>query len=157
VPAAFRRAVFSSLLICLLFPAPFCVAKGKAEVPTGGEGAAKRLPSAEVRSYMGRDLSSVNDFGENSIKGHQHVDIGGYRLAVGGLVKTPLPLSYDQVVSRQQYAKVVTLYCVEGWDATILWEGVKVKDLLVEAGYDTSASIVIFTAVDGYTTSFPLG
>jgi len=114
------------------------------------------LKPVEVRSYEGADLSSVNDFSENSIKGVQKVDPATYRLQVAGLVSTPLSLTIDQVLARDLYRKVVTLYCVEGWDATILWEGVKVKDLLAAAGYDPTASTIIFTAVDGYTTSFPL-
>ena len=114
------------------------------------------LAPVEVRSYEGADLSSVNDFRENSIEGVQHVDPKTYRLEIAGLVATPLSLTYDQVIDRTLYKKVVTLHCVEGWDATILWEGVKVKDLLAAAGYDQKASTVIFTAYDGYTTSHPL-
>jgi DMSO/TMAO reductase YedYZ molybdopterin-dependent catalytic subunit len=113
------------------------------------------LKSVEVRSYEGADLSSVNDFRENSIKGVQHVNPATYRLEIAGLVATPLTLTRDQVIDRTLYKKVVTLHCVEGWDATILWEGVKVKDLLAAAGYDPKASTVIFTAYDGYTTSLP--
>jgi DMSO/TMAO reductase YedYZ molybdopterin-dependent catalytic subunit len=51
---------------------------------------------------------------------------------------------------------VITLHCVEGWDVTLLWEGVLVRDLIREAGADPRANTVIFTAHDGYTTSFPL-
>jgi DMSO/TMAO reductase YedYZ molybdopterin-dependent catalytic subunit len=114
------------------------------------------LKPVEVRAYEGADLSSVGDFRENSIKGVQRVDPATYRLAVSGLVSKPLSLTRDQVVERTLYKKVVTLHCVEGWDATILWEGVKVMDLLAAAGYDPKASTVIFTAYDGYTTSHPL-
>ena len=114
------------------------------------------LRAVEVRSYNGADLSSVNDFRENSIEGVQHVDPATYRLEIAGLVSTPLSLTLGQAIDRTLYRKIVTLRCVEGWDATILWEGVKVKDLLVAAGYDPKASTVIFTAYDGYTTSLPL-
>jgi DMSO/TMAO reductase YedYZ molybdopterin-dependent catalytic subunit len=114
------------------------------------------LAPVEVRAYEGADLSSVNDFRENSIEGVQHVDPATYRLEIMGLVAKPLSLTYDKVIDRTLYKKVVTLHCVEGWDATILWEGVKVKDLLAAAGYDQKASTVIFTAYDGYTTSHPL-
>ena len=31
------------------------------------------LPGVEVREYQGEDLSSINDFRENSIKGPQHI------------------------------------------------------------------------------------
>ena len=98
--------------------------------PMAAQAAAKEpvtLKAVEVRSYQGADLSSVNDFRENSIKGVQHVDPATYRLEITGLVTTPLSLTRDQVVDRTLYKKVVTLHCVEGWDATILWEGVKVE------------------------------
>jgi len=123
----------------------------------GPEGGPASLPPVEVRSYQGKDLSSVNDFRENSIKGPQHVNISDYRLTVTGLVNTTEVYTYDEVRERYpHYTKVVTLFCVEGWDATILWEGVQVRDLIRHAGPDPQANTVLFTAHDGYTTSFPL-
>ena len=112
------------------------------------------LPSSEVRSYEGTDLSSVNDFRENSIKGPQHVDVNTYRLSVKGLVANPRNYTYAEIVSsHQRYTKIVTLSCVEGWDVTILWEGILVKDLLLETGYSDKAKVAIFRAYDGYSTS----
>ena len=58
--------------------------------------------------------------------------------------------------SLQHYQKVVTLDCVEGWSATILWEGLLVKDLLAEVDSLPDAKVVIFHAYDGYTTSLPV-
>jgi DMSO/TMAO reductase YedYZ molybdopterin-dependent catalytic subunit len=143
-------------LIAILSLSLALAACGSRPAAAQGAKAPVELKPVEVRSYEGADLSSVNDFRENSIRGVQKVDLTTYRLEVTGLVATPLSLAYDQVVARNLYKKVVTLHCVEGWDATILWEGVKVEDLLAAAGYDPKASTVIFTAYDGYTTSFPL-
>jgi DMSO/TMAO reductase YedYZ molybdopterin-dependent catalytic subunit len=65
--------------------------------------------------------------------------------------------TYDDVIDNHQlFEKVVTLHCVEGWDVTILWEGVLVKDLIREARVDSEAKVVIFYAYDGYSTSLPL-
>ncbi|MHB1413757.1 MAG: molybdopterin-dependent oxidoreductase, partial [Chloroflexota bacterium] len=114
------------------------------------------LEGQEVREYQGEDLSSVNDLHDNSIKGPQVVDKDSYRLAVSGLVDKPQSLTYDQAINRQQYTKVVTLHCVEGWYATILWEGVLVEDLLNQAGIKDGANTVIFHAADGYTSSLSL-
>jgi DMSO/TMAO reductase YedYZ molybdopterin-dependent catalytic subunit len=115
------------------------------------------LDSVEVRSYQGERLSSVNDFYENSIRGPQFVNESDYRLTIDGLTNRTVVYSYRNVLDGyQSYSKVVTLECVEGWDAKILWEGVLVRDLLTDAGIDSRATIVIFTAHDGYTTSFPL-
>lgn len=116
-----------------------------------------KLPGVEVRKYEGKDLSSINDFSENSIKGPQYVDMETYRLRVTGLVQNPAEYSFDEVVDYyQSYKKVVTLNCVEGWSVTILWEGVLVKDLIAAARALPVAKIVIFHAYDGYTSSLPI-
>jgi len=115
------------------------------------------LTPVEIRDYKGQKLSSIDDFRENSIKGPQHIDKKSYELVVAGLVNNPLVFTYDNIVNEHQnYEKVVTLHCVEGWDVTILWEGVLVKDLIEETGVDSTANIVIFYAHDGYSTSLPL-
>jgi len=125
---------------------------------TGQEaGGPTTLAPVEVRSYQGKDLSSVNDFRENSIAGPQHINITAYHLTVTGLTNRTIVYSYDEIlVKYPHYSKVVTLFCVEGWDATILWEGVLVRDIIADAGADPRANTVILTAHDGYTTSFPL-
>jgi DMSO/TMAO reductase YedYZ molybdopterin-dependent catalytic subunit len=114
------------------------------------------LSSVEVTEYQGQKLSSASDFRENSIKGPQYVDITSYHLEVDGLVANPSNYTYDQVKNFQTYQKVVKLDCVEGWSVNILWQGVLVKDILNEAQPLPQANTVIFYAVDGYSTSFPL-
>ena len=115
------------------------------------------LEPVEIREYEGQKLSSVEDFRENSIRGTQHVDIGSYQLKVSGLVEKPRSYTYDEIIgANQNYKKVVTLNCVEGWSVTILWEGVLVKDLIAKSGPLADAKVVIFHAYDGYTTSLPL-
>ncbi|HEX76208.1 MAG TPA: molybdopterin-dependent oxidoreductase [Dehalococcoidia bacterium] len=117
----------------------------------------EELAPVEIREYQGENLSSINDFLENSIKGPQYIEKEKYRLEVIGLVEKPQSYSYDEVVNDQQhYKKVVTLNCVEGWSVDILWEGVLVKDLLEEAHPTLDAKVVIFHAYDGFTTSLPL-
>lgn len=114
------------------------------------------LDSVEIREYQGEKLSSVNDFRENSIKGTQYVNISNYTLEVTGLVGNPKNFTYDEVKSFQNYQKVVKLDCVEGWSVNILWQGVLVKDILNEVQPSPQANTIIFHAVDGYSTSFPL-
>lgn len=111
----------------------------------------------EITDYEGEELSSINDFRENSIKGPQHIDKESYMLKITGLVDNPNNYSYDEIVDDfQTYKKVVRLDCVEGWSVTIFWEGVLVSDLIKEANASSNATVVIFHAYDGYTTSFPL-
>jgi len=139
------------LAVASIFLAFSCSASGNTSA-----GEAQNLPYAEIKEYEGKDLSSIADFRENSISGPQNVDIGTYKLEVNGLVDKPVSLTYDEVLKAQQYKKVVTLNCVEGWSVDILWEGVKVSDIIDHAGAQDGANTVIFYAVDGYTTSLPL-
>ncbi len=140
-------------------PGPGTNPPGAGPLPGAGApaGSTVSLPAVEIRSYQGGDLSSVKDFRENSIKGPQQINITDYRLTVTGLTNATRVWTYGEILEKNQhYSKVVTLHCVEGWDATILWEGVLVRDLIRDAGIDPKATTVIFTAHDGYTTSFPL-
>ncbi|MDD1653940.1 MAG: molybdopterin-dependent oxidoreductase [Methanomicrobiales archaeon] len=117
----------------------------------------RSLEAVEVRNYQGERLDSIGDFRENSLHGPQYVNLTDYRLAINGLVREPRNYTYDQVTSGfPSYRKVVTLDCVEGWDVRILWEGVLLSDLIASAGPEPAANTVIFTAVDGYTSSLPL-
>ncbi len=121
-----------------------------------GKKGAGKSEIVETRTYLGKKLSSINDFRENSIKGPQYVNQDSFRLQIAGLVDHPKIYTYDEIISRESYKKVVTLNCVEGWSVTILWEGISASDLIKEAGIDSTAKIAIFHAHDGYSTSFGL-
>jgi DMSO/TMAO reductase YedYZ molybdopterin-dependent catalytic subunit len=115
------------------------------------------LTSVEIREYQGEDLSSIIDFRENSIRGPQEVNVDEYELEIFGLVKEPKNFKYlDTLEKFESYKKVVTLHCVEGWDARILWEGILLSELIGIENVTPEAKTVIFHAYDGYTTSFPV-
>jgi len=117
----------------------------------------RMLYPEEIREYEGQDLSSLVDIRDNAIKGTQYINASTYRLTINGLVNKTLEFTYDQVINgHQKYQKVVTLHCVKGWTAKILWEGILIRDLILEAGNKSEAKVLIFTASDGYTTSLPL-
>ena len=115
------------------------------------------LKAVEIKEYEGKKLSSVSDFRENSIRGPQYIKIDNYKLQVAGQVDNSKEFSYDEFLNNfDSYKKVVTLDCVEGWSATILWEGKLLKDVFADIVPSANASIVIFHSYDGYTTSLPL-
>jgi DMSO/TMAO reductase YedYZ molybdopterin-dependent catalytic subunit len=115
------------------------------------------LYPAEVRDYEGQDLSSIAAVQENNIRGLQYVNESSYSLKIIGLVNKNLSLTYREVINGyQNYRKVVTIYCVEGWQATILWDGVLVRELLESAGVKEGAKVAIFHASDGYSTALPI-
>ncbi|NTV90675.1 MAG: molybdopterin-dependent oxidoreductase [Clostridiales bacterium] len=124
--------------------------------PQGSVDTLKELAAAEIKEYEGKNLSSILDFRENSIAGPQRIDIKTYKLKVDGLVEKPEELTYEQVLENTHYTKNVTLNCVEGWSADILWEGILLEDIFAAAGVKSEANTVIFTSYDGYSTSLPL-
>ena len=119
--------------------------------------APRMLYPEEIREYEGQDLSSIGDFRENSIKGPQQVNASTYRLTITGLANKTVEYTYNDIINGfQKYQKVITLHCVEGWSVKILWEGFLLKDLLNQAEIDANATVIIFYACDGYSTSLPL-
>jgi len=117
---------------------------------------AERYRTGEVRDYQGMLLDPAVGPRDNSISGVQDIDIDTYTLTVSGLVDKPVELTYEEVKALTPYERLITLYCVEGWDATILWKGVLIEDLMNMAGIQPEAVTVIFHAADNYTTSMPL-
>jgi len=117
----------------------------------------EELALVETREYEGVNLSSINDFKENSLIGPQEIDVESYTLRITGLVTNSKNYTYDEVVNEHQhYKKVVTMDCIEGWSVTILWEGVLVRDLLAEVEPLENAKVIIFRAYDGYSTYLPI-
>jgi DMSO/TMAO reductase YedYZ molybdopterin-dependent catalytic subunit len=109
---------------------------------------------AEATEYNGQKLDPINSIRENSIHGTQHISADAYSISISGLVDNPKTYSYQDLAGLTSYRKVITLHCVEGWDATALWEGTNVKSMLDAAGMKPGAKTVIFHAQDGDSTSF---
>lgn len=116
----------------------------------------KRYAEAEVRDYQGIRLDPSAGPRDNSILGAQNVDIETYTLDITGLVETPQTLTYEDVLAFPAHERLIYLYCVEGWSATVLWEGVQLSVLIESAAAKSEANTVIFHCVDGYTTALPL-
>lgn len=114
---------------------------------------AQDRPPGEIREYQGKRLSAYDRAYDNSIKGPQKVDINTYRLAVTGQVDKPLSLTYKAVLGLPHVSRAITLHCVEGWSETLLFEGVRLSELLAKAHPRTAVRTVIFHAAEGYTSS----
>lgn len=151
-----KAAVFTVMTLVFVILLSGCM-NGPGIFQRGVEENITSLTPVEVREYEGERLSSIADFRENSIRGPQYLNQSAYRLEINGLVTRPQSLSYDMVIKDYPaYEKRVTLFCVEGWEVTILWKGVRVEDLLANTGVNPEANTVIFYAADGYSTSLPL-
>jgi len=89
------------------------------------------------------------------------VDVKSWSLTIKGLVQKPIRLNYHELLRRPTMSEIVTLECIGngiGGDSisNAKWEGIRLKDLLQEAGPLKSANEMIMRAADGYSDSFPL-
>lgn len=152
---------YSIFLLLFLLLASGCAAMApapeKTALPDGVSAATmERYREGELMEYNGEKLDPAVGPRDNSIKGVQQVDISTYQLTVDGLADAPQTYTYDDVLAMPSEERLIRLYCVEGWNANILWQGVSMKTLLESAKPKAEVNTVIFHAVDGYTTSLPL-
>jgi len=85
-----------------------------------------------------------------------------WRLKITGMVDNELELSLDDLMKRPLYEEYVTIACVSnevGGDliGNAKWTGVRLVDLLDEAGVQASAEQLVGRSVDGWTSGFPIG
>ncbi len=84
----------------------------------------------------------------------------GWRLRVHGLVDRPFELDFDELLDRGLIERDITLTCVSNTIGGELvgnarWLGVRLDELLDEAGVQPQADQIIGRSVDGYTCGFP--
>ena len=87
-------------------------------------------------------------------------DVATWRLRVTGMVDRPFELTYDELVSMPLHEQYVTIACVSnevggGLVGNALWRGVRLKELLQQAGVQPAATQIVGRAVDGFTAGFP--
>lgn len=83
---------------------------------------------------------------------------GDYRLAVGGLVRRPLTLTFADLAQLPQTTMTKDVQCVTGWRVPdVTWSGVLLSEILTAAGVEARATAVEFESFDGvYTESLTL-
>jgi DMSO/TMAO reductase YedYZ molybdopterin-dependent catalytic subunit len=81
-----------------------------------------------------------------------------YRLRVDGLVERPLDLSFADLIGMRRVEVTRDFQCVTGWRVSdVRWAGVRLRDVLAEAGPRPDAHAVRFVSFDGaYTESLTL-
>lgn len=80
-----------------------------------------------------------------------------WRLAVDGLVETPLELDWAAFLALPQTELATDIHCVTAWSRfDNRWTGVATRDLLGRARPKAEARFVVCHSHDGYTTNLPL-
>ncbi len=85
----------------------------------------------------------------------------GYELHVTGMVERELRFSFDDLLRRDVVEHDITLTCVSNTVGgeligTARWTGIRLDDLLEDAGVDPRATQVVGRSIDGYTCGFPI-
>src|SRR5450755_3002455 len=94
------------------------------------------------------------------------VDANAWQLDVKGMVNHPLSFTYDELLAMPLFEQYVTITCVSNDVAqdnqpglnlvgNALWTGVRLKDVLNNAGIQAGATQVIGRSVDDFTVGFP--
>ena len=89
------------------------------------------------------------------------VALDGWRLRITGMVDDPFELSYGELLDLPLVESDITLTCVSNEVGgsllgTARWLGVRLDDLLADAGVRSDADQVVGRSVDGYTCGFPV-
>ena len=89
------------------------------------------------------------------------VDAGPWRLTITGAVRQPLTLTYQDLLHQPMQQQYESLMCISNevggpYMSNALWEGVRLQDLLNQAGVKANAVKVVFYSVDDYSDSIPL-
>jgi DMSO/TMAO reductase YedYZ molybdopterin-dependent catalytic subunit len=90
------------------------------------------------------------------------VDAASWALSLTGLVANPKSYTIDEIKNLQKVEQYDTFICVSnlingGLISNAKWGGVRISDLLADAGGASSAAkYVVFYSVDGYSVGVPL-
>jgi DMSO/TMAO reductase YedYZ molybdopterin-dependent catalytic subunit len=90
------------------------------------------------------DITELKDFETMGLSDHE-TDVTQWRLEVGGLVKRPLELTYDEILGMPSVEKNVLLICPGIFANHGKWKGVSMKALLEHVGVQREARLVSFS------------
>ena len=138
-------------------PDPFGVSEtsGPAASPSLEELAARPEPASGTRP----ELTSNDDFYRIDINTRPvRVDTEEWSLEVFGLVDNPLSLTLEDLHAFPAFTQILTMQCISnpvGGDltGTTRWTGVRLKDVLDQAGMQSDAQEVIIQAADDFHES----
>jgi DMSO/TMAO reductase YedYZ molybdopterin-dependent catalytic subunit len=126
-------------------------ASGDSAVPAGADLAASGVPWATPNKDFYRIDTALTV---------PQLDPATWRLRINGMVDHDLTLGYDDVLARPMIERWITLCCVSnevggGLVGNALFRGIRLADLLREAGIQPGADQLLLRSSDGYTFGAP--
>ena len=116
------------------------------------ESARRFTGSREDGSFAGNDHPVTSGPNQGKIK----LDIATWKLMLTGAVTTPLMLKYADVLALSTSEVTAILDCTGGWYTTQIWRGIRLTELLTQAGLLEQAGAVVLKGVSEYTASYTL-
>jgi DMSO/TMAO reductase YedYZ molybdopterin-dependent catalytic subunit len=114
----------------------------------GREGLAREYPESQMSpSFRSNGNSEVAD---GDYRRHLAQGFAQWRLAVDGLVASPLALPLSALLAMPQRQQITRHDCVEGWSAIGKWQGPRLSQLLDLAGLLPSARYIVFHCADRF-------
>ena len=109
---------------------------------------------------LGPQAVRFGSFGINTVERQPQrgLDRAHWSVALGGLVEQPLQLTAESLPRFSVVSHTTDFHCVEGWGVRdVVWQGVRLADVLDQAGLAAGAGFVTFTSLGGvYSESLTL-
>jgi hypothetical protein len=114
-----------------------------------------QIPRRPVTGSRASGIYSGNDF---PVVGERPplIDAGNWRLEIGGAVRTPLRIGYQEILRSRSQILDATIDCTNGWYSIQGWQGLPLIDLLELAGLQQGAAGVRLISATGYNHSYPM-
>jgi DMSO/TMAO reductase YedYZ molybdopterin-dependent catalytic subunit len=112
-------------------------------------------PVTSQFSQLLADVLPVGGWRIYTISGSMPVfDPRSWRLEIGGLVRWPASLSYQELLALPRAEQVSSFHCVTGWTVpNVQWAGVRFKDILALVEPLPAAQAIRFDSLERpYTT-----
>ncbi len=135
-------------------------ARAKVALPTPANPAPELPPDLNLPDLAHFVTSNTDFYRIDTALSVPQVDPATWHLKVHGRVRNPLTLSYADLLARPMIERYVTLTCVSndvggGLIGNAKWLGVRLADILTEAGPLPGADQVVGRSVDGFTAGAP--
>jgi len=135
-------------------------ARAKVALPTPVSTAPQLPPDPDVPGLSSFVTSNTDFYRIDTALAVPQIDPTTWHLKIHGRVRNPITLSYADLLARPMIERYITLTCVSdevggNLISNAKWLGVRLADLLAEAGPLPGADQVVGRSVDGFTTGAP--
>jgi len=121
---------------------------GKTVVPKGTPWTDLRNRNPKDLDTRNLDITPLKDFGTMGLEEYSP-DMDTWRLIVDGEVEKPLSLTYAEVLEVPAVERAVLMICPGFFANHGLWKGASVRELLLKAQAEISATHVTFRGPEG--------